>query len=96
MLSNTNPGGGFGGFGADVLERVLYITGVEIKELMKAKRGPRANPARRFGVWALRNATQMTQTEIGEILGMSTSQVANVLRRINVKDEPIRTWIAKW
>ena len=53
----------------DALERIQRITGADKKELKKATRGPMANPARRFAVWALRNATRMTQAEIGDILG---------------------------
>jgi len=78
------------------LERIRRTAGVNMHKLRKAERGPRANPARRFAVWALRNATQLTQAEIGDTLGMSSSQVAHVLRRLNAKEEPISSWIAEW
>jgi DNA-directed RNA polymerase specialized sigma24 family protein len=78
------------------LDRICRITGVDVARLKTIERGPRANPARRFAVWALRDGTQMTQAEIGDLLGMSSSQVAHVLRRLNRGEAPIADWIAKW
>jgi REP element-mobilizing transposase RayT len=80
----------------EALRRVEKITGADHGRLRCAEMGPRANPARRFAVWALREGTLMTHREIGVALGMTEGQAAQVLRRLNAKIEPMRSWIATW
>ncbi|MBW2736719.1 MAG: hypothetical protein JRH20_30400 [Deltaproteobacteria bacterium] len=80
----------------EVLKRICDSTKSNMKRLRQVEHGPRANPARRFAVWALRDRTQLTHREIGGLLGMSECQVSQVLRRLNTKSEPIRTWISHW
>ena len=80
----------------DVLERVSIVTGKRLEELQDVAHGPRANPARRYAVWALKQHTQLNQQEIGDELDMSASQVSHVLRRLRKKDEPFRAWIDQW
>jgi len=64
---------------AAVLKRVSQISGKSISDLQLVRFGPRANSARRFAVWALAQATDLTQLEIGARLGMSRSQVSKIL-----------------
>lgn len=80
----------------DVIARVCSITGVGEKDLLRVAHGPNANPARRFAVWSLSNRTRLTQREIGQRLNMSTSQVAHVLRRINLRKQPFAEWLNNW
>jgi REP element-mobilizing transposase RayT len=80
----------------EVLARVCAITGAGETRLREAVKGPRANPARRFAVWALKRGTLMTHREIGAVLGMTEAQVAQVLRRLEAKAEPMGSWIARW
>ena len=72
------------------------MTGSELADLRSVVLGPRANPARRFAVWALKDRTQLTHAEIGTLLGMSTEQVSHVLRRISMREEPMAGWYAEW
>jgi REP element-mobilizing transposase RayT len=80
------------------LRRVTRVTGAPLPELREPRHGPRANPARRFAVWALRNATRLSHSAIGRQLGMSTNQVAKVLRRIGREggDPRIGEWMRAW
>lgn len=82
--------------GDEVLAEVCEVTGENLSRLRKLERGPRANPARRFAVWALKEGTLMTHGEIGRMLRMSESQVGHVLRRFRAKEEPLATWCAQW
>ncbi len=77
-------------------DRICEITGADMARLRKAERGPRANPERRFAVWALNDRTQMSHGEIGKLLGMSTSQVGHVLRRMSAGKEQLGAWIDEW
>ena len=81
----------------EVVERVCRITGEKTSQLKKTVMGPRANPARRFAVWALARQTLLTHARIGKLLRMSTMQVANVLRvqRRDLSTLPA-DWVAKW
>ena len=78
------------------LARISAVTGSELADLRSVVLGPRANPARRFAVWALKDRTQLTHAEIGTLLGMSTEQVSHVLRRISMREEPMAGWYAEW
>lgn len=79
-----------------VLERVCAVTGASPGELRRVRRGPHANPARRFAVWALDRQTELKHREIGALLGMSTTQVANVLWRWPASREAMEDWIRAW
>lgn len=78
--------------GEVVLEDVCRVADTTITHLRRSQRGPAANPARRFAVFALRKYTPLTHKEIGKTLSMSEYQVANVLRRYNKNEEPFRDW----
>ena len=80
----------------EALARVREITGATTSALRRSERGPRANPARRFAVWALRRSTLLTHREIGTALGMSPQQAAQVLRKLVTRGEPMKSWIQQW
>ncbi|MBN2495706.1 MAG: transposase [Deltaproteobacteria bacterium] len=82
----------------EVLADVLAITGVKRADLDKQIRGPRANPARRFAVWALNRSSELSQREIGALLGASYAQVISLLGRLRrgKVQEPLRTWMERW
>ncbi len=82
----------------DVLLRVAAVTGVTRKDLPVAIRGRRGNPARRFAAWALSVETTLTQATIGEQLGMSPAQVAQVLGKVRRGEasKEIEAWRARW
>ena len=79
-----------------VLEGVCAICACTADDLRHVAMGPRANPPRRFAVWALRRNTRMTHREIGQVLHMTTQQVANVLRRFHSSEEPVSGWMREW
>ncbi len=80
-----------------VLNAIAGHTGTPVDQIRRSESGPRANPARRFAVWALRNTSYLSQAEVGRLLDMSLRQVQNIEQRLkrDVK-EPIRSWIATW
>jgi REP element-mobilizing transposase RayT len=77
---------------AELLRLICAVTGSSRAELRTTVMGPRANPARRFAVWALDRYTTITQGEIGAQLEMSAVQVGNVLGRLDLGVEPLATW----
>jgi REP element-mobilizing transposase RayT len=78
---------------AQTLRRVGETTGVARSAILQVTRGPRANPARRFAVWALHRTQRLTQAQIGEALGMSVRQVAAVLSRLRAgMPPPLEAW----
>ena len=79
-----------------MLAAVCEIADVELSDIKRSRRGPGVNRARRFSVWAMRNKPLLTQAGIGKIIGMSANQVANVLRRLNLNQEPVAQWIESW
>ena len=66
----------------EVLRHVLAITKAKRKELYLPKRGPRANPPRRFAAWALAKHTALTHTQIAAELRMSIHQLGALLGRL--------------
>jgi REP element-mobilizing transposase RayT len=76
-----------------LLELVCEATGATLKEITASVMGPRANPARRFAVWALREHTRLKNREIAAHLNMTYNQVSNVLSRFRGGVEPMSTWI---
>ena len=76
----------------DVLRMVSQVTGASLGDLQRTVRGPRANPARRFCAWALSRHARLTHAEVGRHLEMTTNQVGNVLRRIELRCGPMSDW----
>jgi REP element-mobilizing transposase RayT len=76
-----------------LFEMLLQVTGMDREGITMSVMGPRANPARRFAVWALREHTLLKHKEIAEFMKMNHSQVSNVLSRFKVGDDPTLT---KW
>lgn len=81
---------------SDALAVVAEVTNTAVDSLRQSALGRSANPARRFAVWALSQATTLTQRDIGRALDMSTRQVANTLHRWSPEKEPLRSWVASW
>ncbi len=81
-----------------VLARVRDITGASQEDLMCQELGPRANPARRFAIWALYRSSGLTHRELGEILDVPYGQVANLLSRMRRQEvqQPVRGWMDEW
>ncbi len=80
-----------------VLTEVCDIAGATRVELLRAVRGPKANPARRFAVWALAHGTALTQSAIGLELGMKAAHVGMTMGRIGrMPGEPLAGWIRTW
>ena len=79
------------------LRRVCEKTGSKKAEIKRSVMGPRANPARRFAVWALWKTGLLTHRQIGEALGMSTVHVSKQLSRMG-KDFPesLKAWRKDW
>ncbi|MCP4675940.1 MAG: hypothetical protein GY854_10625 [Deltaproteobacteria bacterium] len=79
-----------------VLKQVSEVTGAMHRELKQTIMGPRANPARRFAVWALKRQTLLTHAEIGKLLDMTATQVGNVLTRFKSRTSPLNEWTTEW
>lgn len=80
-----------------VLERVEKITGVSRREILTARSGRGANPARRYAVWALAESTRLTCAQIGKELGMTEGHVSKTLRRWRESSgAKLSSWIAAW
>ncbi|MDD5309506.1 MAG: transposase [Deltaproteobacteria bacterium] len=88
----VGKGAGRARTGVEVLRAVRRVTGASLAELRTAQMGPRANPARRFAAWALDHRTDLTRREIGDLLGMTTRQVHNVVNRWSEKDARLTLW----
>ena len=76
-----------------LLRLVSEITGCGLDEISTSVMGPRANPARRFAVWALRKHTRLKNKEIAGRLKMTYNQVSNVLSRFTAESGEMSTWI---
>lgn len=82
----------------EVLQEVMALTGATMAELKRTEMGPRANPARRFAIWALCHSGTLSQREVGKVLDASHEQVARLLGRLR-KDganEPMAGWMKEW
>ena len=82
----------------EILAMVTELTGTSREDITEVRRGPRANPARRFAVWALSRDTRLTNGEIGRFLGMSANQVNLVLSRLRRQLRPVQVdlWMDLW
>lgn len=82
----------------EVLEEVLGVTGATLADLKRAEMGPRANPARRFAIWALSRSSVLSQREVGKMLNASYGQVTALLGRLRKRGapEPLRGWMSDW
>jgi REP element-mobilizing transposase RayT len=83
---------------AQAAKLVCEVTGTTLEDLRRRERGPGANSARRFAVWALNRTTTLNQSEIGDFLEMSTTQVAKLLSRLRRSQQPppLDQWMAAW
>lgn len=81
-----------------VLQRIQKLTGAGMRKLRRRERGPGANPARRFAVWALNRGTSITHREIADTLNVSYHQVGRILGQLRQRKpaEPIRSWMDTW
>jgi REP element-mobilizing transposase RayT len=79
------------------IDRVCEITDCKKRELKRVVMGPRANPARRFAIWALDNTRLPTHRQIAMALDMSVSHVSKQLSRMK-KDFPesLSAWREEW
>jgi REP element-mobilizing transposase RayT len=82
----------------EVLAMVMRITGSELAELKTVTRGPGANPARRFAIWALSHKAGLSHKDIARTLSASPRQVANLLDRVRKFEPkpPLRDWIERF
>ncbi|MBW2701275.1 MAG: transposase [Deltaproteobacteria bacterium] len=81
----------------EVLQDVYRITKCRLEDLMINEKGPHANPARRFAVWALARGSNLSQREIGKLLDVPYNQVTRLLSRLRKKPlEPVAGWIKEW
>lgn len=79
------------------LAAIAKLTGVELDALQRPARGPKASPARRFAVWALRQATEMSQPQVAQVLAMSKREVQNVELRLKREVRPpLEEWMRLW
>ena len=71
------------------------ISGATPGELRRSVRGRGGNLARRLAVWALRDVSRLTYSEIGDRLGISPDNAAKVYSRISTAPErsPLHAWI---
>lgn len=82
----------------EVLDQVLKLTGATMADLKRVEMGPRANPERRFAIWALSRSSALNQREVGKVLNVSYDQVTRLLGRLRkhgAKD-PVAGWMKDW
>ena len=81
-----------------VLQDVCQITGANLTHIKKADKGPRANPARRFAIWALYWGAGLKHREIAQKLHVPLYQVSKLLSRLRkgTKSQPLRQWMDEW
>ncbi len=82
----------------DVLTRAEAVTATTAVEVEQGKRGPGANPALRFAVWALARYPSLTRREIAAQLDMRPRQVDALLVRLR-EDGPgaqLTGWDTSW
>ena len=81
-----------------LLVRISHHCGVSVQDLLTVVLGPRANPARRFAVWAFSHQTHHTRTTIAETLGMPPGQALRLLQHLRreTPPEPLATWMSAW
>jgi putative transposase len=82
----------------EVIAEVCRMTHADEEQLLSREFGPRANPARRFAIWALYRGAGMKQQVIGKRLRVSYYQVSKVLSRLRGKKvyEPLKGWMREW
>ncbi|MBW1810823.1 MAG: transposase [Deltaproteobacteria bacterium] len=82
----------------EVLKEVCRITGASREEILQAQKGPRANPARRFAIWALVRGAGMLHRDVAKILDLPTYQVPKVMSQIQRKgaSQPLGEWLKTW
>ncbi len=86
----------------EVLQKVCRITGANREEIMEAKKGPGANPARRFAIWALVRGAGMLHRDVAKFLDLPPYQVPKVMSQLQRKGAPpplgkwLKTWKAKY
>ncbi len=79
------------------MQRIRELTGASGEELTAVRHGPGGNAARRFAAWALSESTLLTQTRIGQELGMSAANAAKAAARVRrSRREPLASWKARW
>jgi len=79
-----------------LLGELCSITGVTRAALKRSRRGRVGNPARRFAVWALSRSTNLTQREIGDLLGMTAGHVARDMSRNRPRTAVFDQWVEQW
>jgi transposase len=82
----------------EVLEQVMRISGTDLEEIMTTSKGPGANPARRFAIWALSNKAGLSHKAVAETLSASQNQVAKLVSRMrkNELNPPVKGWIKRF
>ena len=81
---------------AEAIEKICEIADVSHSRLRQSIRGPKGNPERRFAIWALNRGTYLTQSEIGQELGITSAHVAMDLARGCSKIPEFSKWEEKW
>jgi putative transposase len=81
-----------------VLETVMRISGAKIEDILSVAKGPGANPARRFAIWALAHKAGLSHQDIAAKLCASQNQVAKALARMRNKEKrpPVKEWIERF
>jgi REP element-mobilizing transposase RayT len=82
----------------EVMAEVCRITRASEEQLLLRELGPRANPARRFAVWALYRGAGMKQRDIAKRLRVPYYQVSKTLSRLRKggASQPLRGWMREW
>ena len=81
-----------------VLSKAAAIAGVSVASLLEVRRGPGANPARRFAAWALVRHGGLTHLEAGRHLEMTETATSKVVARAArpAASSPLGAWMKRW
>jgi hypothetical protein len=97
-LSSCGDHGAHDRFVQETLASIQNLTGADLSKLRLNKKGPGANPARRFAIWALARSGRLTHREIAEVLDVSLSRVGKTLWTLRNQGtrEPVKDWMMAW
>jgi len=76
----------------------MRVSCTKMEDILTVAKGPRANPARRFAIWALSHKAGLSHKDIAATLYASQHQVAKALNRMRNKENslPMKDWIERF
>ena len=82
----------------EIRARIMEVVQADWERICQKRMGRGGNPMLRFAVWALREGTDLKQSEIARLVDCNSSHVAVVLHRMRSRgDNPmVRGWMSRF